>query len=635
MCGFVGCLYNKAQKVDRKIKNKLNEMNTLITHRGPDSEGYYFDEHINFGFRRLSIIDLESGNQPLSYENERYWMIFNGEVYNYIELREELINKGYKFSTESDTEVIIALYSDLKEQAVKKLRGMFAFVIWDKIEHELFGARDYFGIKPFFYSEKSDALYFASEKKSILLAAEGDLNQDSLQYYLSFQYVPEPDTLTSGIKKLQPGHYFVKKPNKRIVIRNYWKPQFQPVNTSESQLVKEIRDVLTNSVSMHMRSDVPVGSFLSGGIDSSFIVSLAKQINPQLKTFSVGFEREGFSEVDVAQETAAALNLENISYIITPDEFISELPKIIWHMDDPLADPAAVPLYFVAREASKQVKVVLSGEGADELFGGYNIYREPYSLRMFNYIPTAIKQLLKVLSQILPDGVKGKSFIERGVTPLEERYIGNAKMFEEKEKEVLLAHYRQNFDYKNVTKQVYKQSQGYDPVSKMQNLDIHTWLRGDILLKADKMTMAHSIELRVPFLDIEVFNIASKINSKQKINNNTTKYILRKAAEGIVPDHVLNRKKLGFPVPIRHWLKDEIYEWAVDIIDLSPTDYLFNKQEIKKLLEQHVTNKKDNSRKLWTILIFMIWHEVFIESQYEFGHNGLSDIMEREAVLSS
>lgn len=241
MCGFVGCLYNKAQKVDRKMKNKLNEMNTLITHRGPDSEGYYFDEHINFGFRRLSIIDLESGNQPLSYENERYWIIFNGEVYNYIELREELINKGYKFSTESDTEVIIALYSELKEQAVKKLRGMFAFVIWDKIEHELFGARDYFGIKPFFYSEKSDALYFASEKKSILLAAESDLNQDSLQYYLSFQYVPEPDTLTSGIKKLQPGHYFVKKPNKRIVIRNYWKPQFQPVNTSESQLVKEIR----------------------------------------------------------------------------------------------------------------------------------------------------------------------------------------------------------------------------------------------------------------------------------------------------------------------------------------------------------------------------------------------------------
>ncbi|MEC1742822.1 asparagine synthase (glutamine-hydrolyzing) [Schinkia azotoformans] len=634
MCGFVGCLYNKAQKSNRNMKNKINEMNTIITHRGPDSEGYYFDEHINFGFRRLSIIDLESGNQPLSYENERYWMIFNGEIYNYIELREELINKGYKFSTESDTEVIIALYSDLKEQTVKKLRGMFAFVIWDKIEHELFGARDYFGIKPFFYSEKSDTLYFASEKKSILLAADGDLNQDSLQYYLSFQYVPEPDTLTSDIKKLQPGHYFVKKPNKRIIIRNYWKPQFQPVNTSDSQLVKEIRDVLTNSVNMHMRSDVPVGSFLSGGIDSSFIVSLAKQINPGLKTFSVGFEREGYSEVNVAQETASALNLENISYIITPDEFINELPKIIWHMDDPLADPAAVPLYFVSREASKHVKVALSGEGADELFGGYNIYREPYSLQMFNYIPRPIKRLLKIISQILPDGVKGKSFIERGVTPLEERYIGNAKMFEEEEKEVLLAHYRQHFDYKNVTKQVYKQSQGYDPVTKMQHLDIHTWLRGDILLKADKMTMAHSLELRVPFLDIEVFKIASKIHSGQKINNNTTKYILRKAAEGIVPDHVLNRKKLGFPVPIRHWLKDELYDWAFDIIDLSPTDYLFNKQHVHKLLEQHVTNKKDNSRKLWTLLVFMIWHEVFIENRYEFGHNGPTDIFEKELVLS-
>jgi asparagine synthase (glutamine-hydrolysing) len=634
MCGFVGCMHDNPQKVDTVVENnKMKEMNTLITHRGPDDEGYFSDEYINFGFRRLSIIDIESGSQPLSYENEQYWIIFNGEIYNHIELRNELVKKGYEFKTKSDTEVIIALYSDMKEKVVQKLRGMFAFVIWDKGQQTLFGARDHFGIKPFFYTEQGDTTYFASEKKSILMAIDGQLDSDSLQHYLSYQYVPEPNTMTSQVKKLEPGHYFTKKPNSKITIHKYWTPKFSPKNLSESQLTKEIREVLIDSVNMHMRSDVPVGSFLSGGIDSSFIVSLAKQINPNLKTFSVGFERDGYSEVDVARETAQALDLENISYIISPEEYLAELPKIIWHMDDPLADPAAVPLYFVAREARKHVKVVLSGEGADELFGGYNIYREPQSLQMFNYIPRPIKYVLKMLSRLLPDGVKGKNFIERGVTPLEERYIGNAKMFEEKEKGLLLTDYKSNLDYTTITKSIYNQSNQYDPVTRMQHLDIQTWLKGDILLKADKMTMAHSLELRVPFLDKEVFNVASKINSTQKISNNTTKYILRKAAEGIVPDHVLNRKKLGFPVPIRHWLKDEMYDWAINLIHSSPTDYLFNKREIFRLLEEHVANKRDNSRKLWTILVFMVWHQVFIEADNDFNYENLG--MKKQAIFTN
>ena len=633
MCGFVGCMHKNSEKSNTVINNKIKEMNSLITHRGPDDEGYFSDEYVNFGFKRLSIIDIESGSQPLSYENEQYWIIFNGEIYNYIELREELVKKGYEFSTESDTEVIIALYSDIKEQVVLKLRGMFSFVIWDKVEQKLFGARDHFGIKPFFYTEQENITYFASEKKSILMAINENLDPESLQHYLSFQYVPEPNTMTKQIKKLEPGHYFTKKPNGKMTIRSYWRPQFHPMNLSESELTKEIREVLINSVNVHMRSDVPVGSFLSGGIDSSFIVSLAKQVNPNIKTFSVGFERDGYSEVDVAKETAQALGLENISYIISPEEFLAELPKIIWHMDDPLADPAAIPLYFVAREARKHVKVVLSGEGADELFGGYNIYREPHSLRMFNYIPNPFKNVLKMLSRILPDGVKGKSLLERGVTPLEERYIGNAKMFEEKEKRLLLTDYKSNLDYTTITRSIYNQSNLYDPVTKMQHLDIHTWLRGDILLKADKMTMAHSLELRVPFLDKEVFNVASKINSNQKIGNNTTKYILRKASEGIVPDHVLNRKKLGFPVPIRHWLKEELYDWAVDLIQFSQTDYLFNKHEIFSLLEEHVANKRDNSRKLWTILIFMVWHQVFLESVYEFDYE--NEGIKKQAALTN
>lgn len=594
-------------------------MNDIITHRGPDDDGYYVDEHIQFGFRRLSIIDIESGHQPLTYENERYWIIFNGEIYNYVELREELLKEGLTFSTSSDTEVIIALYSHIKEKAVEKLRGMFAFVIWDKQEQTLFGARDPFGIKPFFYLEDGDKTFFASEKKSILLALENDvLNYDALQHYLTYQFVPEPDTLSSGIKKLEPGHYFTKKAGGKMDIKRYWKASFKPVNQSEADFIKEIRDVLFDSVEKHMRSDVPVGSFLSGGIDSSVIASIAKEFHPSIKTFSVGFQREGFSEIDVAKETAEKLGVENISYVITPEEYMKEVPKIMWHMDDPLADPACVPLYFVAREARKHVTVVLSGEGADELFGGYNIYREPQDLEVFNKIPRVGKVLLRGIANIMPEGTKGKSFIERGTTPMEERYIGNAKMFTEEEKRDLLNVYREGLNYTDVTKPLYEESRGYDPVDRMQYIDIHTWMRGDILLKADRMTMAHSLELRVPFLDKEVFKVASKIPTSLKTANGTTKYVLRKAAEGVVPDHVLNRKKLGFPVPIRHWLKAEMNDWAKNIIRESNTDHLINKSYLLKLLDDHCLGKADNSRKIWTVLMFMVWHQVFVEKVYSF-----------------
>ncbi|AKP48200.1 MULTISPECIES: asparagine synthase (glutamine-hydrolyzing) [Bacillus] len=618
MCGFIGCVY------DHKDYPKLTEeqfklMNDIIYHRGPDHDGFYQDEHVQLGFRRLSIIDLENGNQPLSFENERYWIIFNGEIYNYVELREELLKEGVEFATSSDTETIVALYSRLKEKAVEKLRGMFAFVIWDKEEQVLFGARDPFGIKPFFYKEEGGRTFFASEKKSILLASEeSSLNANAAQHYFTYQYVPEPDTLHAEIQKLEPGHYFIKKVGENMTIRRYWKAAFQPIYREEDEYVKMVREALLDSVKVHMRSDVPVGSFLSGGIDSSFVAAIAKQYHPKIKTFSVGFERDGYSEIDVAKETAEKLGVENISYVITPEEYMKELPKIIWHMDDPLADPACVPLYFVAREARKHVTVVLSGEGADELFGGYNIYREPQSLAVFQNIPEVGKKLLRLLASILPDGVKGKSFIERGVTPMEERYIGNAKMFGEEEKRKLLRQYRDGLEYTNITKPFYAETVGYDDVDRMQYIDIHTWLRGDILLKADKMTMAHSLELRVPFLDKEVFEVASKIPTRYKTAHGTTKYILRKAAEGIVPDHVLNRKKLGFPVPIRHWLKAEMHDWAVTIIKESETGHLINKQYVLDLLEEHCQGKKDNSRKIWTVLIFMIWHAVYVEGKYEF-----------------
>ncbi|SME52921.1 Asparagine synthetase [glutamine-hydrolyzing] 1 [Bacillus mobilis] len=618
MCGYVGCLYNTAKRYSETEKIQFENMTNLLYHRGPDDQGYFRDEHVQFGFRRLSIIDLDAGHQPLAYENERYILMFNGEIYNYIELREMLIKQGACFSTQSDTEVIVALYAQVKEECVNYLRGMYTFVIWDRQEKRLFGARDHFGIKPLYIAQQNDITFFASEKKSILhVMQDKGVNPTALQHYFTYQYGPEPETLTNDINKIEPGHYFIKEIGKELEVYRYWKPYFNASDKTKEEHIRAIRDVLYDSVKVHMRSDVPVGAFLSGGIDSSIIASIAKEINPNLLTFSVGFEHRGFSEIDVAKETAEKLGVKNYSVLVTPQEFMNEFPKIMWHMDDPLADPAAVPLYFVAKEARKHVTVVLSGEGSDELFGGYNIYREPNSLKMFSYIPTSGRTVLKALSGVLKEGFKGKSFLERGCTPIEERYYGNAKIFREEEKMKLIKSYNQSVNYKDVTKPLYNEIQDYDDVSKMQYIDMYTWLRGDILLKADKMSTAHSLELRVPFLDKEVFDVASKIPTELKIANRTTKAILREAVRGIVPDHVLDRKKLGFPVPIRHWLKDEMYDWALNIIKESKTEHLIDKQYVLNLLEAHCADKGDYSRKIWTVLAFMVWHQIYIEHTYD------------------
>lgn len=620
MCGFVGCIHGDNQNHDLVDYEKtIREMNKLIVHRGPDDEGFFFDDHISFGFRRLSIIDVEKGHQPLSYENERYWIIFNGEVYNYIELRDELLKDGYTFETDSDTEVIIATYAKYKEKTAERLRGMFGFVIWDKQEKSVYGARDHFGIKPFHYAEEDGVIYFASEKKSIYqILKKKELDEVSLQNYLTFQFVPDPDTMTKGIHRLAPGHYFTKKLDRPMEITRYWEATFAPVQKSEETFAKEIKDALYDSVEKHMRSDVTVGSFLSGGVDSSIIVAIAREFNPKIKTISVGFEREGYSEIDVAKETADRLNVENISSIITPQEFMDEFPRFVWHMDDPLADPAAVPQFFLSEVARRHVKVALSGEGADEMFGGYTIYNEPNSLKTLTNLPNGLKKGLNHLAKMMPEGMRGKSFLERGTTPMEERYVGNAKIFEEAEKQKLLKNYLAGHPYQDVTRPFYDASKGYDPIDRMQFIDIHTWLNGDLLLNADRTTMAHSLELRTPFLDKEVFKVARTLPSDIRIANGTTKYILRKAAESFVPDNVLYRKKLGFPVPIRHWLKDEMNEWAKGIIRESATDHLINKQYVLQLLEDHCAGKADNSRKIWTVLTFMVWYKVYIETNQQF-----------------
>jgi asparagine synthase (glutamine-hydrolysing) len=614
MCGFVGMISMNKDNLNIESRQIVKDMNEVIFHRGPDEEGYYFDNKINLGFRRLSIIDLEKGHQPLSFEDERYWIVFNGEIYNYIELREELKEEGLEFKTESDTEVVLACYSKYKKQVVTKLRGMFAFVVWDKKEEVFFAARDHFGIKPFYYAEENGCFYFSSEKKAILGAInEKNVNCIALQNYLTFQYAPGTDTMHNEIHELSPAHYIMKKKNEHICIKKYWNVVFTPMVEDQSVIERKIKRVLYDSVEKHMRSDVTVGSFLSGGLDSSIITSIAKEFNPNLMTFSVGFNREGYSEIDLAQETAKQLKVENISHVISAKEFMDEFSRFVYYMDDPLADPAAVAQFFLSKITSKYVKVALSGEGADELFGGYLIYGEPNSLKVFEGIPDCINKTLNKLAQIIPEGVKGRSFILRGTTPLEKRFVGNAKIFEEEEKKKILINYLEGNDYTKITKPFYDSCKLSSPVNRMQYIDIHTWLNGDLLLNADRTTMAHSLELRTPFVDREVFKVARKISSSLKISHGTTKYILREAVKDFVPQNILYRKKLGFPVPIGYWLRNEMYDWAKNIMINSQTDHLIDKSYVIKLLDKHYAGKGDFSRKIWTVITFMEWYRIFVD----------------------
>jgi asparagine synthase (glutamine-hydrolysing) len=606
----------RASDVEAAIDAALPDMR----HRGPDEGGVWSDGDAAIGFRRLSIIDIDHSHQPLPWLDGRYHLIFNGEIYNYLELRERLARDfGVLFTTDGDSEAIVAGYHFLGEKVVRELRGMFAFLIWDAQERVLFGARDWFGIKPLFTMTDERGTFFASEKKTLLDVAEAGVAQQvdttALQQYLTLQYVPEPASMHTAIRRVESGTYFTLRPGEQLRPRRFFHPDFAVKPVSEpDKLYRQIAEALEDSVEKHMRADVTVGSFLSGGIDSTAIAALARRHNPNLLTFTTGFQREGYSEIDVAAESAAAIGVEHITKVVSPEEMMSSLPLIVWYLDDPVADPALVPLYFIAREARKHVKVVLSGEGADELFGGYTIYREPISLRAFDHMPQRVRRGLGILSSRLPEGLRGKDLLRRGSIGIEERYYGNARIFRPDEMG-FFRRYDPAASYMDVTRELYERTTHLDGSTRMQYVDLFTWLRGDILVKADKMTMANSLELRVPFLDTEVFAVASGIPTDQKITKETTKYALRRALADIVPPHVLNRAKLGFPVPIRHWLKDVMYDWAREIIISSQADALIDKQAVLRLLDAHRAGPHDYSRKLWTVLVFLLWHGIFVEER--------------------
>lgn len=602
MCGFVGFCDDSKNK-----KKIIRDMADIIKHRGPDSDGYYVDNNIALGFRRLSIIDLDKGSQPIFNEDKDKVIVFNGEIYNYKEIREELKSKGHKFSTNTDTEVILHGYEEYKEDILNKLRGMFAFVIYDIKEKSLFGARDFYGIKPFYYYYDNENFLFGSEIKSFLGNPnfKKELNKDMLSQYLTFQCSIGEDTFFKNTYKLLPGHYFIYK-DKELEVKKYYEVKLEPNDDkSLNEWVSGIREVIDNSVLAHKVSDVEVGSFLSSGVDSSLIAKLSSVD----KTFTVGYDNKKYSEIDYAKEFSDKINVSNVSKKISKEEYFKEFSNVQYYMDEPLADASAVMLYFLSKTASKHVKVCLSGEGADEIFGGYNIYHEPYSVSWYNKIPYFIRKCIGIL--VYPfRNYTGFNFLYRRSKKIEDRYIGNAFIFEPNDAKKIVNFNYGNKTYKDFTKPYYDKVSDLDVVTKMQYIDFNFWLIYDILLKADKMSMANSLEVRVPYLDRKVIEYASKLPSKYKIVGNETKYAFRKVAKEELADKVADKKKLGFPVPIREWLKeDDVYQEVKNIF--LESEYFFKPKKIIKLLDDHRAGKRDNSRKIWTIYTFLVWYQEY------------------------
>ncbi len=615
MCGIAGIIGKGEHTLET-----IHKMVDIITHRGPDEDGFYVDPFIAMGMRRLSIIDLSGGKQPIENEDGTLSIVFNGEIYNYQQLYDQLKEKGHIFKTKSDTEVLIHLYEEEKENMLVRLRGMFAFSIYNKKTQELFIARDYFGIKPLYYLVENDRIAaYGSEIKSLLLHPnfKRKINHDAVFNYLSYQYNPLEETFFKGIWKLPPASYLkIDITSGKVKQEQYWQYEFKNTEFEEKALRKEVRDTLEDSVKAHMISDVPVGSFLSGGVDSAAIVALmSKNTDKKVSTFTISFDQ--VSEGKQAQEMADHIKTDHSEIVLKSEEYLDELPKIVWHFDEPVADPSAVGLYFLAKEARKKVKVVLSGEGADELFGGYNIYREPFDLnRMKQIFPKWMREKLIRPLTMIPFRFYGKNYLSRFFTKIEDRYIGNAHIFKGKEIERLWKFQEgEKREEKISLATLYKPLKGLTDSQKMQKIDIETWLPGDILQKADKMTMAHSLELRVPFLDKKIADLSEKIPEKFKYKRGKTKYILRQAMKDILPKKTSSRRKLGFPTALRFWLKDNPDRFSKVILTNEYINEHFKIGYIKHLFKEHASGKADNSRKIYILYILSVWYDVFIKQE--------------------
>lgn len=601
MCGITGIV--------SKSKNKeklIYKMNQKIVHRGPDAEGVYVDDLVALGQRRLSIIDLsDNGNQPIYNEDKSVLVMFNGEIYNYQDLKEELESNGHKFYTSTDTEVLVHGYEEWGYEILSKLRGMFAFCIYDKNKKQLFIARDHFGVKPLYYYQNNKVFLFGSEIKSFLVHPDfnKELNKEMLGAYLTFSFTPGRNTFFKDVYKLEPGHYMVYEIEKNTYQDvKYFKLEFSKTSDSYFKVVDEISRVMKDSVNHHLISDVEVGSFLSSGIDSSYLVSMAR---PD-KTYTVGYENKQYSEIDYAKDLADRLGITNISSKISKEEYMNAIRDVYYHMDEPTTDACSIAVYFLSKLASQDVKVVLSGEGADEFFGGYNSYDDhPYTK-----LPLWIRKMVAKICKVLPKNRYTRYLIRRGLS-LEEGYVSINRNFYDDELDDVLR-YKDYLKNKDIVKDTYLEYKDENELNKKLAIDIRYWLSDNILLIVDKMTMAFSIESRVPFTDVEVFRIASKLPKEYKIRNKMTKAALRDAAKRDIPNESYKKKKLGFPVPVREWIKDEdFYQEIKNTFELDIADSLFKKDAIMKLLDDHKNGIRDNYRKVWAIYSFLKWYQVF------------------------
>lgn len=599
MCGIAGITDTQVEDFEEAIQ----KMTRCIAHRGPDDDGFFVDEHVALGMRRLSIIDLKKGAQPIASADNRYLIFFNGEIYNYKELRSALVKSGESFKTESDTEVVLRMFEKEGVTAFKKLRGMFAFAIYDTKEKRVTLARDPFGIKPLYYWKRGNKIAaFASEVKSFLSLGgfKREVNDAAVYNYLSYQYNPLDETFFKGVWKLPPGHFMsIDLGTGVFEVKRYHEFRFAPDESLDEEKTKEkILETMEDSVAHHMIADVPVGSFLSGGIDSSIIATLMQKVRGEnkIKTFTVTFDAT--SEGVEARETAEPLGTDHTEVAISAEEYFEALPKVAYHFDEPVADPSALGLYFLAREARKSVKVVLSGEGADELFGGYNIYLAPIAAaKLRHFVP---RFFLK-LATYMP--VRGREYAKRAVQELGDWYIGNASIFKRGEIENI---WKGKPQVEHSLANIYEKVSDKSDSVKMQYVDINTWLVGDILAKADKMTMAHSLELRVPFLDKEIASLASRLPDRFKWRGGTTKYLLREAFKSILPESTRKRKKLGFPVPIAEWLNSENCGVILE------NEYIKTHFDMERV-EEVVENPRENARKVYLLLMLAIWYNTFIK----------------------
>lgn len=630
MCGIAGFMGQVENRAD-----VIRNMTEVITHRGPDSDGFFTDDNISMGFRRLSIIDLGAGHQPIYNEDKSLVLTFNGEIYNYKDLRKELIAKGHKFYTDTDSEVLVHAFEEWKEDMLPKLRGMFGFAIYNTKDNSLFIARDFFGIKPMHYTQIGNDFVYASEIKSILEYPkfEKKFNRKALDSYLSFQYAVPPETFFEGVYCLMPGHYLWYKDGE-VETTRYFEARFNPnEEMTEEEAVDRIEKVFENSVNAHKIADVEVGCFLSSGVDSSYVSTyFADQ-----KTFTVGFDfGEKYNEISWAKNLSEKIGVEHHTHLISSEEFWDAVPTVQYHMDQPLADPSCIALYFVSRLASHYVKVVLSGEGADELFGGYTCYNDPRVFKIYQTIvPHCIRKAIRAICRKLPD-IKGRDYLIRACDKLEERYIGNAFMYDYKQKQELLKDPSIATRPQDLTRKYYYRCRKYDDVTKMQYLDINMWMVGDILLKADRMSMANSLELRVPFLDKEVFKVASSLPTKLRCNKHNTKYAMRKAAVRHMPEATAEKEKLGFPVPTRVWLRDEKYYNVVKTKFKGKTaEKFFNTDVLVSWLDSHFSGKEDNSRRVWTIYVFLVWYDIYFDEDSEKVEKPVNHLDELKAVAEA